>query len=44
MADIANSESLHVWEGELNRLIHIALQVHSSTPNKLYLFPFNIIN
>jgi hypothetical protein len=42
IADIANRESIRMWEGELNRPIHIAWQVHACTPNKLYLFPFNI--
>ena len=42
IADIANRESIHVWEGELNSLIHIAWQVHVCTPNKLDLFPFSI--
>jgi len=31
-----------MWEAELNSLIHIAWQVLVCTPNKLYLFPFNI--
>ena len=42
IADIANRESIHMWEGELNSLIHIAWRVHVCAPNKLYLFPFNI--
>jgi len=28
IADIANRESIHMWEGQLNSLIHIAWQVH----------------
>jgi len=42
IADIANSESVHMWEGQLSSLIHIAWQVHVYTPNTLYHFPFNI--
>ena len=42
IADIANRESIHMWEGQLNSLIHIAWQEHVCTPNKLHLFPFNI--
>ena len=42
IADIANRESIHMWEGQLNSLILIAWQVQVCTPNKLYLFPFNI--
>ena len=41
-ADIANRESIHVWEEGLNSLIQIAWQVHVCTLNELYLFPFNI--
>jgi len=41
-ADIANRESIHMYEGQLSILIHIAWQVHVCTPNKIYLFPFNI--
>jgi len=42
IADIANRESIHMWEGQLSSLIHIAWQVHVHTLNKLYLYPFNI--
>ena len=42
IANIANRESIHTLEGELNSVIHIAWQVHMCTPNKLFLFPFNI--
>jgi len=42
IADIANRESNHTCEGQLGILIHIAWQLHVCTPNKLYLFPFNI--
>ena len=38
IADIANRESIHMWEGELNSAIHIAWQVHVCTPNRLHLF------
>jgi len=41
-ADIANRESIHMCEGQFNSLILIDWQVHVCTPNKLYLFPFNI--
>ena len=40
IADIANRESIRMWEGQLSSLIHIAL--HVCTPNKLYPFSFNI--
>jgi len=40
-ADIANRGSIHIWEGEINSLIHMAWQVHVCTPNRLYLFSFN---
>ena len=42
IADIANRESIHMCEGQLSSPIHIAWQVHVCTPNKFYLFPFNI--
>ena len=42
IADIAHRESIHMWEGQLISLTHIAWQVHVCTPNRLYLFPFNI--
>jgi hypothetical protein len=32
IADIAKGESSHMWEGQLNSLIHIAWQVHVCTP------------
>jgi len=28
VADIANRESIHMWEGQLNSLIPVAWQVH----------------
>jgi len=42
IAEIANREWIHLWERQLSSLIHIAWEVHVCTPNKLYLFPFNI--
>jgi len=42
IADIANRESILTREGRLSTLTHTAWQVHMCTPNKLYLFPFNI--